>query len=699
MLNSPKQSLKPDILRLCDLRGDQPDNTGATGIFSFGWGNDQFLANVNDSYSEFQGDFIGTKLGLYRYEIPSTIKTLKIWIVGDGTSEYCSTVGEDFPDFCGITCPIDSECCSDLGVCCYGSGGSVGCTGPVSADYCVNTLSGNHYNGIKTCQEAGPTFCTEGQHCCAKDPEEICNDCFTCYNCDNPLCGGKTCLNANESCDCNDTGCGCGPCCTYDSGGFPTGCDEQAVGCPDPVESCDECTKCKDGTGYGYCCQGDSGGDVSCSGSKVCGSECGEGGKIVASCDDCTNDGMKYDCFSVPNGNPQCFGTWNGGSDSCPTGCDGGGGGGGNGCYQCVNNKCETCNIPAGEKCPAFCGPDVCTPGLPCFTANLAAGEDNADYMYAVANDLRFDSSYFTTETQVPTSLLFGTEGVDYCDICSSTNREAYIREQEIKCPASSPGAIELQYDLSNLCLDDKVEIELDASDNYLEIRVYVTWDKEEERVVIFRDRIPRGFTRYPVLGNYDCDNCEFDIFCRLPRTEEGLLMIQRYEFYPSLSEIDPGPGPILFPTRYNATRTVYKDPKEVTIIQPAVAIGGRPSSSTAIPLPTTARSITSHITAITRDIKNDVYRIDGSGRAIQVADAPLGTPNQPDTLMNRVKTDLDIFDSSNFGASSLNGDYMGLLPFTWAGEYGTPGTCQGDPAGSGFIGVIGRSIERDPNW
>lgn len=691
MLNSPKQSFKPDILELCDLRKDQPEDTTPTGILSFGWGSSEFLLNNDDSYEDFSNGFLKTESGLYRYQVPSVIKRLKVFIVGDGTEDFCSTVGEEFPDFCGITCPIDSECCSDLGICCYGSGSSVGCTGPVSAVYCRDILNGNHYNGITTCAEAGPTFCTEGQHCCAQDPDTECEPCFRCYSCSNPLCSDTSCFSANESCDCNDTGCGCTLCCFYDPiTGYPTDCGI-TVGCENPVGDCEECeSKCENGEPYGYCCQGDSGGDVKCSTGKMCESSCGNGGKIVSDCEECTNDGMKYACFKVPGADDQCYGTWIGGQNSCPKECDGSDDDDGeNYCAQCVGGVCQECFITP-DGCPPGCG-NVCTPGEKC--TSLTGTEYDFDYFYATATDTRFDYNYYSSEVQTPNTLLYGVQGTDFCDICTDTNRKGFIEQQEINCPASAPGAIELQYDLSNLCVDDSVEIEINASQNYLTVSVYITWDREPERNLIFKDRIPRGFTRYPVLGNYNCENCEFDIFCRLPRTEEDELMIQRFEFNPPLTKID---NPPTIKDRFNALRTSSKDPKQTTPTSVRTNESGRFESSDGTPITTSSRSIDCYITAISRHIKNDVYRVNESGVQIQVPDAKLGTPQESDTLIRRFKEDTDTTSSYNFFVPGIDETYLGVNPFTLTGDYGTPAEC-GQVPGSGFIAVNGRNVFIDP--
>lgn len=692
MLNSPKQSFKPDILELCDLRKDQPEDATASGILSFGWGNDQFLINADDSYEDFSNGFLNNESGLYRFQVPSVIKRLKVFIVGDGTSDFCSTVGEEFPDFCGITCPIDSECCSDLGICCYGSGSSVGCTGPVSAVYCRDTLNGNHYNGITTCAEAGPTFCTEGQHCCAPDPNSECEPCNKCYNCSSDLCSGKSCFSVGQICDCDDSGCGCTSCCFFDANGYPTDCGI-TVGCANPVADCSLCgSSCENGEAYGYCCQGDSGGNVSCSGSKVCESACGNGGKIVSSCDECNNDGMKYACFDVPGANKQCYGTWNGGQESCPADCDGsGGGGGGDPCTQCVGTVCQPCGYDAEGNCPPGCA-DTCKLGEPCTSGLISGTDSDFEYLYAVATGTRFPYEYFSDVTTTPSTLLYGMEGTDFCDICASTNRKGFIEQQEINCPASAPGAIELQYDLSNLCIDDLVEIEINASDNYLDVNVYITWDREPERNLIFNDRIPRGFTRYSVLGDYNCENCEFDIFCRLPRTKEGELMIQRFEFNPPLTQLDTPPT---VRDRFNALRTRAKDPKETSPFQPAFAIDSQFQSSDGTPIPTSRRRIDCYITAISRHIKNDVYRVNESGVQIQVPDAKLGTPYTENALMQRFRLDTDTTGSNNIG-NGIDGNYLGVFPATLSGEYGTPAECEETP-GSGFIAIHGRNKFIDP--
>ena len=167
MLNSPKQSLKPDITKSCDLRKDMPDVPGATGIFSFGYGSEVDTDGpVADGWENF------TKLdgSVKTVTIPSVIKRLKIWIVGDGESGTCSTIAQEFPDFCdGVTCPNDSPCCSDLGVCCSGLPGDRLCSGPITKAEC-DVLGGNHFRGTQSCDGYD---CNDNEHTCRQDA----NDC------------------------------------------------------------------------------------------------------------------------------------------------------------------------------------------------------------------------------------------------------------------------------------------------------------------------------------------------------------------------------------------------------------------------------------------------------------------------------------------------------------------------------------------
>lgn len=712
MLNSPKQSFKPDIQRACDLRKDQPDVSGADGVFSFGWGYaGDVNVNLSDAYRDFNGDFVDPSAndGLVRYTVPSVIKEFTVFVMGDGGGGRCTTIVDQFPDFClnGIFCGKDTECCQNLGICCTGVGAGIGCTGPVTKTVC-DELGGNHYDGITSCED-DPDFCEKGQGCCIPDPAQPdCVDCNVCTTCDDPACTGG-CFTGQ--CQCVTSGCGCRPCCQYGPGGIPVGCEIQ-VDCPAEavVDDCDECgNTCEDGTAYGFCCQGTSTGDVTCSGGKMCENSCGDGGKIVGSCDECINDCsdpdgpdcMKFACFPVPGASDQCFGTWNGGADECPDECnDDGGGGGDDLCGQCnpSTGLCDLCLAPPGPN--GECGCDGC-PGAENYGDPCTEGLFSPNESFAAANHYRAmdinnlnlpqinlgDYLRGTGELTFSTSLLFGSNANE-CNVCIDTNRRDFIAEQSVRCPPSDPGGLEIKYDLSELCVNDTVELELQANENFITLRVFVTYYGEEERNLLFNDKVPRTFVRKSVLGEYDCETCEFNLFCRPISEETGETLLERYEFSPALSKIETGGiGTPIVGDRYNSTRTISKISSTKS---PFFTANTKFTNSEGESLTSTNRSITAKVNAISRYLRSDVYHVGADNKQTQVNDAKIGAASES-VISHWRQNEATTASFNVFGG--ISGDFIGSSPQAFAGGYGYTGDCETDlnpTEGHGFLAVSG---------
>lgn len=510
MLNAPKQSLKPSIFG-CQLRGTVPSTN--SDMFSFGWGGTVDAAfSGADSFQKYS-DFTQ-----YEYEVSPTTKMINVYIVGDEKPGVCGIVEDLFPDYCDTAiCEVSSICCSPYGVCCVPI---LGCTEDIREYDCVVELGGVFKPDAQICDV---TVCqTEIFHCCDENPNK-CQPCETCSE----VAEGTICSDgkAARSGSC-DGGSSCVTdcpakqnCCQYENGEYV----DCTLECPDLCDSppegnnCANCTDCDEGDKF-VCCY-DKDGD----GVWECGSahddegprclECEDGGVKAADCDSCNQldtyvcDTTTYTCVASAGGKSlnECQASCvdpNPGECCCIGNC-------------CLNGSCNdlgqlgttiSCN-----DCDSQCG-GFCLTGLAGPVSPLGIYAPSSLAVAAViAGKNNYTNSGFLDV--VTTTLNFGLD-LPPCNVCDVQGFGDIVGEQGLTCEARPGSRLLVRYDLTETCINDSVKIRIRDFTYWVEILILVQPKNQSSYITIFSDKVALSTVGEIILGEYDCENCEFDYEC-----------------------------------------------------------------------------------------------------------------------------------------------------------------------------------------
>lgn len=578
MLNAPKQSLKPSIFG-CELRKEVPAETpSSSNIFAYGWGD---TADSNFSLSDQFNSFESLTTQSV-FTIPSSTKKIVLWLIGDTKPDTCDTLEDVFPLYCDFAeCTSGTTCCSPLGVCCYNDG--LGCTAPVSEIEC-NALGGVHDPTKFTCD--GYDCNSAYAHCCDQELDQ-CPGCFTCFD----TAPGAKCKDGTDAIPgaCSTSTCDNSGCedtvnnCVY-NGGELTGCEEVCDSQAGyKVDNCDDCCYCEqqqaDGECKGkYCCvvNKDTGGEE-------CEVDC-ECANPVQSCDECNGTGLYScdtdlgECRPDDNGVPyntcaatcqkidtsgynceegSCVAVPSGAQyqgptalDDCNTAC-----GSTELCCECGTKNdggvitqvccqvgyypncsaagyisCNTCSTVCGAKSSTcFTTPDPSPTTLSLLTA--LANRDNSSYPTVVTNN------YIDT-------LNFGLDIT--CNVCNVAGRDP--GGQILDCETRIPSSLKIEYILQNICSDDVVKLKISKTSSFINVIITVhPKENPTQEYTLYSDRISQSKQKDPVVGDFNCDICQFDYNCEIDGNSSTFI------FSPPLSTFTSGPD-----TLYSHTRNSY---------------------------------------------------------------------------------------------------------------------------------------------
>jgi hypothetical protein len=168
--------------------------------------------------------------------------------------------------------------------------------------------------------------------------------------------------------------------------------------------------------------------------------------------------------------------------------------------------------------------------------------------------------------TDVTTTLNFGLD-LPSCNVCDILVSGEWVGEQGLTCEARPGSRLLVTYDLENTCINDSVKIQVRNFTHWIEILVLVKPKNQSNYATLFADKVALSTVGEIILGQYDCENCEFDYECDYSDgASTPIIFVPKLDTIPGTNLPKGSTDKLLPNTDRYVTRRVISAPSELNI-------------------------------------------------------------------------------------------------------------------------------------